>query len=169
MQIKNKVIAAAFLLAFSWFTPMLTILSQLLLGLIGILFSTANISWTISNIFDMTILLIAHIIFMWVLLKKFSKQNIIHGIMIFALLNILAGFFIFRNPVSTYGLFYQTVNFLSNVIMSFVVFVPETGKPYMMLLPFVTLVIHLLLVQLVTSIKNDEERAPKQMAESDAA
>ena len=157
MQIKNKAIVATILMAFSWFTPLLTILSQLIVGLIGSLPGNASTSWHLSNLIDMIILLIAHIIFMRVLHKKFSKQVIVHGIMIFTLLNILAGFFVFRNPVSTYGLFYQTVNFLSNVIMSFVVFVPDTGKPYMMLLPFVTLSIHLLLAQLMTYVKAMKE------------
>ncbi|MEN1762246.1 hypothetical protein [Anoxynatronum sibiricum] len=166
MHIKNKILTAAILFVFSWFTPLFTILSQLMVGLARSAAAPVSSSWLFSNLMDLFVLLIAHIIFMWVMLKKFSKNNILHGIMIFALLNVLAGIFIFRNPVSTSGLFYQTANFLSNVVLSNVVFVPERDKPYMMLLPFITLAIHVLLVQGVPYLKKSERKAPKPTAEN---
>ena len=166
MHIKNKIFAATILGAFSWFSPLFTILSQLLLGLLGPLLNTVISSWWVSNFFDMSILLVAHIIFMWVLVKKFSKNDILHGVLIFALLNVVAGMMVFRNPVSTPGLFYQTVNFLSNVVLSNVVFVPERDKPFMMLLPFITLAIHVLLAQGIHFIQASERKAPKPTADN---
>ena len=166
MQIKNKILTATILLGFSWFTPLLTILSQLIWGLVGSVFAPVSSSWLFSNLMDMSVLLMAHIIFMWVMLKKFSKKDILHGIMIFALLNVLAGIFVFRNPVSTQGLFYQTVNFLSNVVLSNFVFVLERDKPYIMLLPFVTLAIHVLLAKVIPLIKTSEKEALKLPAEN---
>lgn len=166
MQIKSKIFTATMLFVFSWFTPLFTIVSQLILGLAGSFFGPGSSSWIFSNLMDMIILLIAHVIFMWVLLKKFSKKNILHGILLFALFNVLAGVLVFQNPVSTHGLFYQTGNFLSNVVLSNFVFVPERDKPYMLLLPFITLVIHVLLANVISYIQTSKNEIAKPLAES---
>ncbi|SMP38179.1 hypothetical protein [Anoxynatronum buryatiense] len=166
MYSKNNILVAVILLVFSWFTPLFTILSQLMVGFTGSLLSITSSSWFFSNLIDTAILLAAHIIFVWVMLKKFRKKDIVHGSMIFALINGFVGMLVFRNPVSTPGLFYQTVNFLSNVILSNVVFVPEQGKPYMLLLPLVTLAVHLLLPHIILFIQTNEKEAPKRQAEN---
>lgn len=124
---------------FSWFTPLVTIISHIIVGLaLGL---RINIPWSVITMLDTIMLIAVNLLLIMILRKGFDKIKVRNGILVFAVLNFLAGLTVFQNPVSMVGTFYQMINFLSNVILSNFVFILE--KPYILLLPIFTLLIHL--------------------------
>jgi len=159
MQIKNKVTIVLLLAVSSWFLPLTSVVTHVLVGIIRFLTNNnISVSWDIITIIDTVFMTAITFIFIMLLRKKFNNKDLQYGIIGFAILNFLCGLAVYKNPISLLATFYQTINFLSHVIISNFVFVLEEGKPFMLLLPITTFLTHILLNYLVTFMAQKPSR-----------
>lgn len=145
MELRNKVFTIILMFMFSFFSPLIFTITEILIQLLESAITGLSISWNGTQIITMIFLTIVHFLFIIFLRKEFNKENVKYGIVGFAVLNIIWSLLIFNNPLSMARTVYQAVNFLSNVILSTFIFTVEEGKLFMVLLPITTSTIHILL------------------------